>query len=67
MTTECPDIPDGWRGGRSHTAKLLGIDPKTLDRYVKLGKNNGGISATITSDGRKKFLGSEIKRFWNTH
>lgn len=67
MITECPNIPDGWKGGRGQTAKLLGIDPKTLDKYAVLGKKNGGIACIIAPSGRRKFEGSEIKRFWATH
>lgn len=67
MISECPNIPDGWRGGRTETAKLLGIDPKTLDKYAGLGKNDGGICFSIAPSGRKRFDGREIKRFWATH
>lgn len=67
MTTECPNIPDRWKGGRSQTAKVLGIDPKTLDKYAGLSKKDGGIGYLITQSGRKKFEGREIKRFWASH
>lgn len=63
MTPECPDISDKWRGGRSETARILGIDPKTLDKYVNLGR----IRYVRNKDGRKKFSGREIKRFWNEY
>lgn len=60
----CPDIPDTWKGGRSATAKILGIDPKTLDKYSLLGKKNGGIDWSLGKTGRKQFSGKEVKRFW---
>lgn len=64
----CPDIPDAWRGGRSDTARVLGIDPKTLDFKATLGRRNGGIDWTPNKSGRgKTFTGKEIKRFWRDY
>lgn len=63
MTPTCPDIADKWRGGRSETARILGIDPKTLDKYVRFGR----IRCESNQDGRKWFFGREIKRFWNEY
>lgn len=66
LVPECPAISDRWKGGMSETARLLGIDRKTLRKYAELGKRQGGIDWKISMDGRKKFLGKEIKRFWQT-
>lgn len=65
----CPDIPDDWKGGMSDTQRVLGepgkpIDYKTLDKYTKLTKRNGGIGWFPGKKGRKVFFGKEIKRFW---
>lgn len=38
---------------------------KTLDKYAKLGKRNGGIDWWPGRHGRQ-FTGKEIKRFWDT-
>lgn len=64
MVNVCPDIPDDWSGGRTATAKILGIDPKTLDDRVARGPRNGGIGYSVGKNGKKKFSGREIKRFW---
>lgn len=64
----CPCIPDGWRGGRSETSRILGIEPKTLDKNARLGKRNGGIDWIPNKNGRgKTFIGKEIKRFWREY
>lgn len=64
----CPDVPDDWAGGRSETARLLGIDPKTLDRYTSIGKRDGGIGWRPRRTGKgKTFLGKDIKRFWHSY
>lgn len=64
MVNVCPEIPDTWMGGRSATAKILGIDPKTLDKYAMLGPRQKGISFSMNKGGKKRFSGREIKRFW---
>lgn len=66
LVNVCPDIPDDWRGGRADTARILGIDPKTLDRRAEQGKRNGGIDWTPGKRG-KIFAGKEIKRFWREY
>lgn len=61
-----PDIPDNWKGGMAETQRVLGgIDFKTLDKYAKLGKRNGGIDSKLTLRGRQ-FIGKEVKRFWDS-
>lgn len=65
MVNNCPDISDEWRGNRADTARVLGIDPKTLDYKAHLGRRNGGIDWHPNKSGRgKTFTGKEIKRFW---
>ncbi len=66
LVNVCPDIPDNWEGGRSDTARLLGIDPKTLDSKAALGSRAGGIGWRPGKRG-KKFIGKEIKRFWREY
>lgn len=65
-----PDIPDTWKGSMADTQRILGepgkpIDFKTLDKYAKLGKRNGGIDFKPGKRGRQ-FIGKEIKRFWDS-
>lgn len=60
----CPDIPDNWEGGFSDTAKILGICQTTLRKYAALGRRCGGIDWCVSKNGRKIFIGKEIKRFW---
>lgn len=65
ITNICPDIPDNWRGGRSATAKILGISVKTLDRHSAIGRYHRGIRYTINPrNGRRVYTGKEIKKFW---
>lgn len=67
MVKICPDIPDEWIGGRTATAKVLGIDPKTLDKYASRGPEKGGIGHLKSVNSRKRFCGNEIKRFWRDY
>ena len=62
-----PDIPDTWKGNMTDAQRVLGqpgkpIAYKTLDKYAKLGKRNGGIDWWPGRHGRQ-FTGKEIKRF----
>lgn len=66
MVNVCPDIPDGWRGGRSETARILGISLRTLDVKATLGRRGGGIDWLPGRRG-KVFTGKEIKRFWREY
>ena len=65
LVTTCPDIPDTWKGGISQASRILGLDRKTLSKYASLGKRRGGIDWNMAANGRKVFLGKEIKRFWH--
>ncbi len=67
LVKTCPDIPDDWKGGMSDVCRLLGISWKTLDRYVKLGRYAGGIDSRPSKNGRRQFVGREIKRFWREY
>lgn len=64
LVNECPQISDNWRGGLMATARTLGIDRKTLDKYAKLGRHFGGIDSKPGKNGKRIFSGREIKRFW---
>ena len=66
LVNVCPEIPDDWRGNRADTARILGIDPKTLDVKASLGKRNRGIDWVPGKRG-KIFIGKEIKRFWREY
>lgn len=64
MTTECPDISptSSWPIGKA--AKLLGLSSRHLLRLAAMGY----IKYTVNRrNGRKKFSGREIKRFWNEY
>ncbi len=68
LVNVCPNISDDWRGSRSETSKILGIDPKTLDKNARLGSRNGGIDWIPNRNGRgKTFIGKEVKRFWRNY
>lgn len=67
MVNECPDISDNWKGGVVATAKILGISPKTLLRYATPVRSYDGIRYGIGRNGRKFFLGRDIKSFWRVH
>jgi len=60
LVNVCPDISDNWKGGMSDVCRILGINWKTLDRYVKMGK----VNATADIKGHRKFSGKEIKRLF---
>lgn len=64
LVTVCPEIPDTWKGGIMATCQVLGLDRKTLTKYAALGKRQGGIDWQLATNGRKVFIGKEIKRFW---
>lgn len=64
MTTICPEIPDGWKGGITAAAKVLGVHVDTVRKYAYLGKKHGGLDWKPAKNGRMQFFGKEIKRFW---
>lgn len=39
----CPDIPDGWKGGVTDVARVLGLHAETIRRAAAKGRKNGGI------------------------
>jgi excisionase family DNA binding protein len=63
MVTEEPKISDAGRYSVTETAKLLGIHRDTLRRYTESRLIKFGLRRT---NGRKFYLGSEIKRFWSS-
>jgi excisionase family DNA binding protein len=63
MVTEEPKISDAGRYSVTETAKLLGIHRDTLRRYTESRLIKFGLRRT---NGRKFYLGSEIKRFWRS-
>lgn len=76
LRNECPQVSDSWRGGVLDTCRVLGeegrpLNPKTLAKYVKLGRANGGLDCVKSRSGSTKrkmvFTGKEIKRFWRSY
>lgn len=62
MTTDPPKVNSKGMYNVSQTAKLLGIDRKTVYRYTESGDLQS-VRRACTS-GRRSYLGSEILRFW---
>lgn len=46
-------------------AKLLGINRHTLLIAAQRGKRNGGLDFKVGRNGRKKFSGRELLRYYN--
>lgn len=67
LVTECPDIPDNWKGGVSEVCKILGLDRNTIRKAALKGKSFGGLDWTLGKNGRKQFSGKEVKRFWRSY
>lgn len=63
----CPDIPDNWRGGISDVSKVLGLSMATISRAANKGRLNGGLDWFPGKNGRKRFTGKEVKRFWRSY
>lgn len=63
MVTEEPKIPDNGRYSVAETAKILGIHRDTLRRHTESRDIKFGLRRT---NGRKFYLGSEIKRYWRS-
>lgn len=66
LTKTCPDIPDEWKGGITDVAKTLGLSQATIRKYALIGKRHGGLDYTLANNGRMRFAGKEIKRFWKS-
>lgn len=65
----CPDVPDNWKGGISDVCRILGeenkpLSPKTIHKYIKLGRVNGGIDCKVGINGRLQIMGVDVKRLW---
>ncbi len=67
MVTECPQISDNWRGGVIAVAKILGLSREKIRLDAILGKSGGGIDWIPGKNGRKQFLGKEVKRYWRSY
>ena len=64
MTPECPNIASTSSYPIGEAAKLLGMSPRHLLRLAA----SGCIKYTVNRrNGRKRFSGREIKRFWNEY
>lgn len=65
----CPDIPDDWKGSIADVCRMLGdekpISRRTVQKYIKLGRRNGGINAKQGTNGRLQITGREAKRLWS--
>ena len=46
-------------------AKMLGIDRSTLRLAAERGRRQGGIDYKVGRNGRKKFSGRELTRYYN--
>lgn len=66
LVNECPDIPDDWKGGVHDVAKVLGLSTQTIRRAANKVGEPGGIYWVPGKNGRKMFLGKEVKRYWRT-
>lgn len=77
LRTDCPDIPDHWRGGVNEACRVLGKEGKPLDRstlrkYALLGRAGGGLDPVKPRGGgntkrKMVFTGKELKRFWRLY
>lgn len=67
MVTECPEISDNWRGGVVAAARVLGLSREKIRQASALGRRNGGIDWVPGKNGRKQFLGKEVKRYWRSY
>lgn len=63
MVTEEPKISDAGRFSATETARLLGIHRDTLRKHTESRLIKFGIRRT---NGRKFYLGAEIKRYWRS-
>ena len=63
MVTEEPKVSDAGRYSATETAKVLGIHKDTLRKHTENRLIKFGLRRT---NGRKFYLGSEIKRYWRS-
>jgi|GEM_PF-6894463 hypothetical protein len=64
-TYERPDFKENSWYPIGIAAKMLGIYRGTLLEAAKRGKRDRGIDYKIGKNGRKKFLGKELNRYYN--
>lgn len=61
----CPNIPDNWKGTRAESARLLGINPKTLDKYIRIAEQDRLITVKRSwVSGRIQYTGELVKYIW---
>lgn len=60
MVNEQPNVRPKWRYSISEAARILGVSPTTLYRYIK----SGIMKNIIRPNGQTVVTGSEITRFW---
>lgn len=63
----CPDISDNWKGGVCDVARVLGLSENTIRLATFKDIRDGGLRFGVGKNGRKKFSGKEVKRFWREH
>lgn len=62
---ERPDFKENSWYPMTYAAQALGISRTTLLEAAKLGRRFGGIDWKIGRNGRKKFLGRELLRYYD--
>ncbi len=48
-------------------AKILGLSREKIRLDAILGKSGGGIDWIPGKNGRKQFIGKEVKRYWRSY
>jgi len=64
-TYEHPNFSDSSWYPIGEAARRLGIHRQTLREAAMRGRRNAGIDYKVGKNGRKKFLGKELNRFYN--
>lgn len=65
MTDKAPDFDEKAWYPIGYAAKKLGIGRGKLLEAAKRGRRNSGIDFKVGLNGRKKFLGKELLRFYS--
>ena len=66
LVKECPAIADSWKGGVTDVSRILGLSVETIRRAANKGRLNGGLDWIPGKNGRKRFSGKEVKRYWRS-
>lgn len=64
MTETVPQFDENAWYPIGYAAKQLGIDRSTLRKAATLGSRNNGIDFKVGKNGRKKFLGRDLLKFY---